>query len=160
MPNIGQEYTECYIEIPAQMCVDLKAKMTAEFYETGGTAPASIIRCNQASGVKVKFDFTDSSELKRLLCGNLCVKVAYESCGKGAEDSVVKWVKFQLCDKLVYEMDIEFPANYFCPEPLPIEDCGTVFCLCISVVLFDDCRPPKPIGVGAYCKGPCILVMP
>ncbi len=160
MANLGPTFTDCEIEIPAQMCIDLKAKMTAEFYEKDGKSPVNIIRCNQASGVRLTFDFSECSDLKRLLCGNMCIKVAYESCGGGPEDSIVKWVKFDLCNKEKYELDIEFPAKFFCPTPLPKDDCGTVFCLCISVVLFDNCDEPKPIGIGAYCKGPCILVMP
>ncbi|MDX2030680.1 MAG: hypothetical protein SF339_08420 [Blastocatellia bacterium] len=160
MANIGPLFTECEIEIPAQMCVDLNAKMTAEFFERGGIKPTNIIRCGQASGVRVKFDFTAAGTLKRLLCGKVCIKVAYESCGRGPESQVVRWINFNLCEQDVYQVEIELPENFFCPAPMPADDCGTVFCLCISAVVFDNCKTPQPVGIGAFCKGPCILVMP
>lgn len=158
MPSIGQPF-DCYIEIPPQMCLDLKAKVTAEFGEVGGISPSDIIHCNQASYVNVKFDFSACGDIKRLLCGNLCVCVAWESCGPGPEDKQCKTIPFTLCDKDEYVLRFDFPANTF-PCPVPTGDCGTLYCLCLTWTMLDNCPQPKPMPIGGYCKGPCVLVLP
>ncbi|MCI0561483.1 MAG: hypothetical protein MN733_23595 [Nitrososphaera sp.] len=153
-------FNECFLEIPPQLCLDLKAKIDAEFIELDGNTPTEIIKCDQESKVRVTFNFEGSSDLRRLICGKLCVCVAFESCGKGPEGKECKIIDLNLCDQLKYIVEIVFPKNYFCPAPPKKDDCGTVFCLCLTAIFLDNCKEPKPVGIGAFCKGPCIMVMP
>jgi hypothetical protein len=154
----NKEPFECELEIPAQMCVDLKAKVTANFYEGKGITPTNIIRCNSESRAEIVFDFTDSSELKRLLCGKICVCLAWESCGTAPEGKKCKTIEFNLCKNLKPSVEFSFPSDCFkCPDPSTGE-CGDLYSLCITAA-FLDCEN-KPVGIGAYCKGPYIYVMP
>lgn len=148
---------ECDLEFPTQMCVDLKASVKADFYAGTGREPSTVIRCNESSSATITFDFSGSSDLKRLLCGKICVCIAWESCGSASEGKKCQTIDFNLCNNDKPSVTFNFPTDCFkCPESP--QDCGDLYCLCITAA-FLDCNG-KPIGIGAYCKGPCIYVMP
>ena len=151
MPNVGEPFKECEIEIAPYVC-KLTGKIAATVYESGGQSPTGIIRVNQPWYVKVNWEL--EGPLLHHLCGKFCIALHIECMGSGPEETLATvYVPMDPCGDGKYESYINVAAGV-----IDEAACGQVCCLYITLTSLDECGDPGHIA--AYCEGPCIMFAP
>jgi hypothetical protein len=135
----------------------LRATLEASCHE-GDPAlpPTDIISANQELLVKVRWCV--QGDLRRHLCGTWCVNVAWESCGPGPEEQASQRVPFDPClpDDRCYEAEFRFP-----PGTLPPGDCGTIYCLCVTLSSEVTCPDGTRYAglIFGFCRDVCCVMV-
>lgn len=156
--ELGRHRKKCEVEIVPPP--GLRATLEASAHEGDPVLPPTdIISDKQELLVKVKWCV--QGDLRRHLCGTWCVSVAWESCGPGPEQQAdPKRVPFDPClpDDRCYETEFRFP-----PGTLPAGDCGTIYCLCVTLSSEVTCPDGTRYAglIFGFCKDvSCIMVRP
>jgi hypothetical protein len=144
---------KCSVEIvPAGR---LEGTLEAECFELDpALQPTDIITDRQSFRVRVKWCVI--GELRRHLCGTWCIQIAWESCGSGPEGEWHRDIDFDGCDEDgCYQLDFDFP-----PGRLPAGECGTVYCLCVTLSSKRVCGERKYVGlIHGFCKDVCCIMV-
>jgi hypothetical protein len=137
----------------------LRATLEASVHEGDPELPPTdIISTNQELIVKVKWCVL--GDLRRHLCGTWCVCVSWESCGPALEGQWCQRLPFDPClpDDKCYEAIFRFE-----PGRLSAGDCGTIYCLCVTLSSEADCPDGTryPGLIFGFCKDvACVMVRP
>ena len=97
-------------------------------------------------------------ELRRHLCGELCIQLAWESCGPAKEGQVTQWIDMDPCmaDDECYEYTFRLPGGTF-----EAGECGTVYCFCVTVSSRKRC-PDGRVYTGlihGFCRDICCIMV-
>jgi hypothetical protein len=154
--ELARHRKKCEIEIVPPP--GLSATLEASVHEGDPELPPTdIISANQELIVKVKWCV--QGDLRRHLCGTWCVCVSWESCGPALEGQWCQRVPFQPClpDNKCYEAIFRFEPGQISPG-----ECGTIYCLCVTLSSEVDCDGTKYAGlIFGFCKDvACIMVRP
>ena len=118
----------------------LYGDISARLYEKDGVKPTTIIRTDQAWGVKV--DWFLQGSLTEYICGYWCVRVSLESIGEGPEKSwESKHIRLNPCGDGTYSYDFKFK-----PGDITADFCSTPYKLVVTVTYISDCYRPGPIA--------------
>ena len=132
----------------------LTATLSAECFE-GEPAldPTDIITDQQELIVKVKLCI--DGDLRRHLCGRLCFRLAWESCGPAEEDQRVIWVDLDPCRDECYEAVFRLP-----PGTLAAGECGNIYCFCVTVSSRMECDGRTFTGlIHGFCRDICCIMV-
>jgi hypothetical protein len=155
--ELGRHRKKCEIEIVPPP--GLTATLEASVHEGNPELPPTdIVSANQELIVKVKWCV--QGDLRRHLRGTWIVCVSWESCGPALEGEWKRRVEFDPClpDNKCYEAEFRFP-----PGRLPPGDCGTIYCLCVTLTSEAECPDgTKYAGlIFGFCKDvACVMVRP
>jgi hypothetical protein len=134
----------------------LTGTLEAECFEIGNLLdPVTVISDKQTLRVKVKWCLL--GDLRRHLCGSFCVAVQWESCGPAVEGEWVKQINLDPCDDDgCYELDFDFGPGVLKPG-----ECGTVYCLCVTISSRQICPDgTKYVGLmHGFCKDVCCVMI-
>lgn len=133
---------------------DLTGEMTAEWRNRATGEICRVVHENQASYVKVQL--TLHGRILHYLCGTqICVCLAFESCGSGSEFEKCVWKEVKPCEPGGNVLDFEIDIL---PGELPAGECGKQYRLCVTVGSKDCC------GKSGFIYGTChdwsITVLP
>lgn len=152
--ELGHHRRRCSVEIVPPP--GLSATLEASCHEGDPSLdPTDVITDKQELIVKVKWCV--QGDLRRHLCGTWCVCVAWESCGPGPEEQWCERLPFNPClpDNQCYEQIFRFP-----PGRLPAGDCGTIYCLCVTLSSEVVCDGTKYVGlIHGFCKEVCCIMV-
>jgi hypothetical protein len=142
----------CQIDVHRNL-FDLSGTLTTDIYnKTAPNEPVGFVHEDQVLVVKVTV--TLAGKILGYLCNTqLCVCLAFESCGSGAEDEFCEWVTLDPCNKTTYEFFFELPAN-----TLKAGSCGKTYEICITLGSKDCCG--KVGFIFGRCKDFDITVLP
>jgi hypothetical protein len=148
----ASDTNECVIDIHRNV-FDLSGTLTATFFnKTAPEEPVSFVHEDQVLVVKVTV--TLGGKILNYLCNTqLCVCLAFESCGSGPEGEFCKWVTLDPCNRTSYDFEFELPAGY-----LPSGECGKNYDICITLGSKDCCG--KVGFIFGRCKDFDITVVP
>ena len=148
MPHVGEPFRECEFEI-TPFATEVRGRIRATVFESGGEHPTGIIRENQDWYVRVDWQLQGS--LLHHLCGTFCVALHIECMGAGPERTLGQQrIEMDPCGDGRYTSYIRVPAG-----TISGGDCGRVCCLYVTLTSFDACGDPG--HMAAYCEGPCIM---
>lgn len=148
--------TCCTIDVEPKIW-DLSGTMTTEFYnKTDPTEPCGMVHEDQALIVKVTVVL--KGNILHYLCDTqLCVCLAFESCGSGREGEICKYIKLEgqhdPCTTNTFCFEFELPGGY-----LSGGECGRQYGICITLGSKDCCGHPG--FIFGTCKGIHITVLP
>lgn len=143
---------ECVIDIHRNI-FDLQGTLTAKFYnQSDMNEPVGFVHEDQVLVVKVTV--TLAGKILNYLCNTqLCVCLAFESCGSGPEGEFCQWVTLDPCNKETYDFQFQLPAG-----TLTSGECGKNYDICITLGSKDCCGK---IGfIFGRCKDFDITVLP
>ena len=148
---------ECSTEIvPAQ---GLWAKLKAECFTDPNLPPADIITTDDELLVRVTLCL--QGDLRHHLCGRLCFKLAWDSCGPADDGEVVEWRDMDPCRTRddCYVVEFRLPAGR-----LEAGECGTVYCFCVTVssrtIECPNEDPPYYTGlIHGFCRDICCIMV-
>lgn len=144
--------TECVLDIHKEVW-DLGGVMTANVYNAADPAHP-ILHENETLVVEITVRLT--GRILHYLCGTeICVNIAFESCGSGVETEYHKWVKIDPCgpggDTYIFKFELP-------PGTLPAGECGKQYELCTTLGSKDCCGH---VGfIFGTCKDLNITVAP
>ena len=144
--------TECKLDIHKEAW-DLGGTMSAELFDEKG-GPCALIHENQELRIIVTLKLT--GRILNYLCNTqICVEVAFESCGSGVEIERHDWKVLNPCAPGgdTYVFDFRIP-----PGTLPAGECGKQYELCITLGSKDCCN--KVGFIFGTCKDFNITVAP
>lgn len=134
----------------------LRGTLEAECFELDPVLnPTDVITDKQRFRVRVRWCLL--GDLRRHLCGSFCVCVAWESCGPAVEGQWCQEIPLNPCDDDgCYELDFDFA-----PGQLPAGDCGTIYCLCVTISSRQICPDgTKYVGLmHGFCKDVCCIMV-
>ncbi|MGH8897968.1 MAG: hypothetical protein ACRDZ4_13345 [Egibacteraceae bacterium] len=143
--------TPCIIDVHPNV-FDLTGELIAEFFNTVATDPVGVVHEDQT--LKVKVTVTLHGRILHYLCNTeLCVSLAFESCGSGPEGEFTKWQKLDPCRTNVYTFEFDLPGGV-----LKAGECGKQYKLCITLGSKDCCG--KVGFIFGTCKDFTITVLP
>ena len=127
----------------------LSGTLSAEVTDPGH-APTTIISIADAFEVCVRWKLEGS--LARLICGEWCVCVFFESLGPCDDfQAVTPCPHFEIvnCNDEEYEECFTIPAG-----TVQAAQCSCPYQVIVTLTIFDDCGRPAPIA--AHCMGPVL----
>jgi hypothetical protein len=148
--ELGHHKKLCAIEIAPPGTLSLK--LSASCHEDSATGPeAEVVAESQTFYVVVKWKTLGT--LRRHICGRWCLKVAWESCGPGSEAAIHRYIDIDPC-KDDYEEPFAIQGG-----DLGAGDCGTIYCLCVTLSSASEC-PDGDVGLlFGSCKDVCCIMV-
>ncbi len=144
----------CSIEVPEGFCDQLGGHLNAYITEVGGDTPTNILSEGASYEVVVSLELTAIT--KRMICGHWCVCVAAESIGPLAEPKTCQSKDMTNCDDAPEVVRFRLPEGWF--GSAEGAQCGDVFNLSVTAVAYDNCEPPRPLGIAGFCTlGPVMV---
>jgi hypothetical protein len=142
----------CVVDVHPNI-FDLTGKLRAQFYnKTDPAHPVHIVHADQVLVVKVTVVL--GGRIVSYLCDTeLCVCLAFETCGSGEEFEICRWITLEPCKTLTYEFEIEVAAG-----TLVSGECGKSYEVCVTLGSRDCCK--KPGFIFGSCKHFDLTVMP
>src|SRR6476659_1240800 len=120
------DITTCTIDVSPvflTLTADLSTKV---FNVTDPDEPVGFVHEDQ--DLKVQVTVTLNGTLVNYLCDTeLCVCLAFESCGSGPEGEFCQWLMLDPCNTNVYTFEFRLPAG-----KLPSGECGKSYDICIT----------------------------
>jgi len=115
-----------------------------------------IIAENESLSVLVRLCI--KGDLRRHLCGELCLKLAWESCGSAPEGEVKHWIELDPClpEDKCYEHTFTLPGSTF-----QAGDCGTMYCFCVTMSSRMKCEDGRTYTglIHGFCKELCCIMV-
>lgn len=114
--------------------------------------PVSFVHEDQV--LVVRAQVTLGGKILNYLCNTqLCVCLAFESCGSGPEGEICRWVTLDPCRTNVYDFEFELPAG-----SLKAGECGKSYEICLTLGSKDCCG--KVGFIFGRCNDFDITVLP
>jgi hypothetical protein len=140
----------CNVEIE-QQTFDLTATMEMKYFEINPEGAPNIIHEDQDFEVDVKVVLY--GRIRRHLCGELCVEIAFHGCSGGPDWVGQKQLPLDPCGDGTYLFKIRVPGG-----SLSGRECGQIYELCVTLGSRDSCG--KSGVIFGTCTPDNITIVP